>query len=234
VSAGEQAIRRDTGRRFYTAAALLAIVVVFIGFSRTYYLKAWFEAPALPLLTHVHGAVMTTWFVLFVVQTWLVSTRRVSLHRKLGTFGAVVAGLIVALGSAVAIRATARDAVQDAQALYFLVIPLGDLLAFAAMIAAALALRRRPAFHKRLMLLGSIAILPAAVGRFPIEPNTPVVFFGIPDLLIVLAAAYDTWKQGRLHPAFLWGGLFVIASHPLRLLFARTDLWTDFARWATG
>jgi len=91
VSAGEQAIRRDTGRRFYTAAALLAIVVVFIGFSRTYYLKAWFGAPALPLLTHVHGAVMTTWFVLFVVQTWLVSTRRVSLHRKLGTFGAVVA-----------------------------------------------------------------------------------------------------------------------------------------------
>ena len=66
------------------------------------------------------------------------------------------------------------------------------------------------------------------------EPNGPLVFFGLPDLLIVAAAAYDTWRHKRLHPAFLCGGLFVILSHPLRMLLAGTDLWKHFAAWVTA
>jgi hypothetical protein len=234
VSGSEGTIRPGPERRFYVVAALAALAIVFIGFARTYYLKAVFGTPQLPLLPHVHGVIMTSWFLLFVVQAWLVATRRVRIHRKLGVAGAVLAVLILVVGTMVAIRAAARDvATQGRDSLYFLVIPLGDLVAFAGTVGAALWLRRRPQFHKRLMLVGSIAILPAAVGRFPIEPNTPLLFFGIPDLLIVTAAAYDTWKHKRLHPAFLWGGLFVILSHPLRMLFARTDAWMSFAAWVT-
>jgi hypothetical protein len=53
-------------RRFYAGMSGLALCVVLVGFARTYYLKGLFGAPSLPLLLHVHGAVMTTWFVLFV------------------------------------------------------------------------------------------------------------------------------------------------------------------------
>jgi hypothetical protein len=234
VGASGETIRPGKDRRFYVGAALVALLVVFVGFSRSYYLKALFGTPALPLLPHVHGVIMTSWFVLFLVQTWLVSTRRVTVHRTLGKGGAVLVALILIIGTMVAIRAAARDRLTHDDALYFLVIPLGDLVAFAGTVGTALWLRRKPQFHKRLMLVGSIAILPAAVGRFPIEPNGPLVFFGIPDALIILAAAYDTWRHERLHPAFLWGGLFVIASHPLRMLVAGTDAWTRFAGWLTS
>src|SRR5262245_11795103 len=57
--------RRSAGRGLYTWAALAAVVVVFAGFSRTYYLKSVFGTPALTTLVHLHGVVMTLWFTLF-------------------------------------------------------------------------------------------------------------------------------------------------------------------------
>jgi len=46
---------------------------------------------------------------------------------------------------------------------------------------------------------------------------------------IVLAGGSGT----RLHPATLWGGLFVLVSQPLRLLLTQTSAWTAFATWLT-
>ena len=51
------------------------------GFARTYYLKELYATPALPILLHIHGAVMTLWYVLFIVQVRLVAAHRVALHR---------------------------------------------------------------------------------------------------------------------------------------------------------
>jgi hypothetical protein len=79
------------------------------GFARTYYLKFAFGTPALPWLLHVHGALMTSWFALFFVQVNLIAARRVVLHRRLGVAGAVLAGLIVVVGIAVALHGAARD-----------------------------------------------------------------------------------------------------------------------------
>jgi hypothetical protein len=41
--------------------------------------------------------------------------------------------------------------------------------------------------------------------------------------------AFDTIRHRRLHPAFLWGGLFLILMQPLRLVLAPTDAWISFA-----
>ena len=58
---------------FFPLMAVAMMVVVFIGFSRTYYLKSYFDTPSLTPLRIVHGAVFTTWMVLFIVQTGLVA-----------------------------------------------------------------------------------------------------------------------------------------------------------------
>src|SRR3546814_12555921 len=60
-------------RRLYAAAAVVALALVFAGFARTYYLRSAFDGPPLTLLLYVHGAVMTSWFVLFIVQARLVA-----------------------------------------------------------------------------------------------------------------------------------------------------------------
>jgi len=52
------------GDRFYAWVVVGAALIVFIGFARTYFLKGIFNTPRLPLLLHLHGAVLTLWFVL--------------------------------------------------------------------------------------------------------------------------------------------------------------------------
>jgi hypothetical protein len=120
--------------------------------------------------------------------------------------------------------------------LVFLVIPLFDILVFAILVTAALYYRRRSDIHKRLMIIATIAILPPAIGRLHfafIRANGPPAFFGLADLILLACIFYDVVSHRRLHPAYLWGGLLLIASHPLRLLLGGTGVWLAFARWLT-
>src|SRR5262249_10181385 len=103
---------------------------------------------------------------------------------------------------------------------------------FAVLVGAGLLNRRRSPTHKRLMLVATIAILPAAIARIPLDfIDGPLAFFGLADLLLVLCVAYDTIAHRRLHPAYLWGGLLLILSHPLRLRLGATAAWHSFAQW---
>ena len=229
----------DRGRarsRFYPWIALTACLIVLIGFSRTYYLKTAFGTAELPPLRHIHGLVMTLWFVLFFVQTTLVAKGRTDLHRRLGVLGALWAMLVVVVGVITAIDAGRRGASPGPPALMFLVVPLGDMVIFTILVGTGLAFRRRSDIHKRLMLVGTLSMLPAAIARIPlavVQANRPLVPFGLTDIIILTCVAYDTWTHRRLHPAFAWAALLVVASHPLRFMLAQTDAWMRFATWVT-
>src|SRR4029453_16999716 len=111
-------------------------------------------------------------------------------------------------------------------------IPLGDMFIFAVLIGTALYFRRKFDVHKRLMLLAAGNILVPAIARIPlkfIETGGPLAFFGLADLCLLACVAFDTIKHRRLHPAFLWGVLFITLSQPLRLIFAGTELWLNIA-----
>lgn len=226
--------RSAKDRRLYTWIALLFPLLVFVGFAKTYYLKGFFGTPALPGgLVHLHGIVMTAWVALFVVQIWLVASRRTKLHQRLGIWGAVLASLVFVIGFATGIDAAARgSAPPGIQPLQFLIVPLGDMFLFAVLIGTALYFRRRMDIHKRLMLLGAVNLFPPAIARIPlgfIQTGGPLAFFGLTDLFLLGFVAFDTARNRRLHPAFLWGGLLIILSHPLRIVLAGTDLWVRFA-----
>jgi hypothetical protein len=88
------------------------------------------------------------------------------------------------------------------------------------------------AIHKRLMLLASLSLLTAAIARIPLQfilTGGPLVFFGLTDLLIFGFVVFDTVKNRRLHPAFLWGTLLIVVSQPVRLLLSGTEAWMQFA-----
>jgi hypothetical protein len=225
---------RTRDRRLAVAIAVFVPLVAFIGFARSYYLKAFFGFPPLPsLLVHIHGVVMTAWVALFSVQVGLVASHRTRLHMKLGILGSALALLVFVLGILTSLAAAARgSAIPGWEPLRFLVIPLGDMLAFGALVGGALYYRRKMEIHKRLMFLSALNLLPAAVARIPldfIQSNGALAFYGLPDLCVVAVVAYDTIKQGRLHPAYFWGALLLIASHPLRIMLAGTDIWLRLA-----
>src|SRR5436305_1082517 len=100
-------------RRFYAGMALVMLASVFLGFARTYFLKAWFPeaahlAPPEPFFFYVHGVCFTAWFVLLVMQALLVANRRIDLHRTVGWFGVGLAAAVVAAGTMGALIAARR------------------------------------------------------------------------------------------------------------------------------
>jgi len=185
----------------------------------------------------VHGAVMTSWVLLVVVQIWLVASRRTKVHQRLGIAGALLAILVVIIGIATAVQAAARGASPGPPALQFLVVPLIDMVLFSIFVGTALYFRRRLEIHKRLMLLAAATPLTAAVARIPfnfIFTGGPLVFFGLTDLCLIAFVLIDTFKHRKLHPVFLWGTILFIASQPLRLMLAGTNTWMQFATWLTA
>ena len=220
-------------RRFYVGMALLIALTVFAGFSRTYFLKAHYGTPALSLLLHIHGLVFTTWVLFLVAQTTLVASGRTYIHRRMGVAGAVLAVLVVVLGTMTAIlRVKGGSApIPGVSGQSFLAIPLFDMVLFAGLVGTALYFRRRLETHKRLMLLGTIALLAAPIARFHL--GGPPTFFGLSDLFIVVMVGYDLLTLRKVHPATLWGGLAIVASQPLRLMISGTPAWLAFAGWLT-
>jgi hypothetical protein len=218
--------------------AIAITITVFAGFSRSYFLKAWYGTPELSRLLHVHGLVFTTWVLFFLAQTTLVASGKTYLHRRMGIGGAVLAALVLIVGTTVAImrvKSGKASPIPGVPALAFLAIPLFDMIVFAILVGTALYFRRRLEAHKRLMTLAMISLLAAPIARlhFPLLPPGPPTFFGLADLFIVALLVYDLVTRRKVHPATVWGGLLVVASQPLRLVIAGTPAWMAFAGWLT-
>lgn len=231
--------RRAT-RRFYLLVAILFPLIVLAGFARTYYLKEIFGTPPLSsLLVHLHGLLMTTWVALFIAQVWFISSKRIRLHQRLGYLGVALAVTIIPVGVLTAINAAkygSASAPPDIPPLSFLVVPVFDMVVFAILFGAAVYYRKRPANHKRLMLLTVLNFLPPAIARIPlafVAAAGPLVFFGVPDILAIVFIVTDTWLERKINKVFLAGTILLIASHPLRLILGGTGTWMSFAEWLT-
>ena len=240
---------RQRERRFYTGMALVMLAAVFLGFSRTYFLRPWFPeaahlAPREPYFYYVHGVCLTAWFLLLMIQPFLVAKRRVDLHRKLGWVGVGLAVAVVAVGVLGALIAASRPGGfigVPGPPLRFLVVPLADLALFAVFIVLAVLQRRDTQSHKRFMLLASIGLLDAAVVRWPLGDMAAEVgglmltrTDVLVDLFVVPIVVWDVVSRGRVHTVTLLGGVAIIASQPLRILLSETNAWLSFAQWAVG
>ena len=225
-------------RRLFAGVAGGLALLVLVGFAQTYYLKVLFRTPPLPLLLHVHGIVMTAWIVLFAVQVRLIAAHRADLHRQLGVVGAVVAGMVLAMGVPVALSQGRLHLIKNdtpiEPALVFLPIPLGILLLFATFVTAAILLRRRAAYHKRFMALSCLSIVLPGLDRLPlqfIENADRWVLYGLNDACIALCFAYDALRHRRVHPAWVWGSATFLGIQILTLTLRNTQTWLRIAGW---
>jgi hypothetical protein len=234
ASASVRARRRD--HRFFTGMAVALGLTAFVGFAPTYYLRGLGDYPPLPALVHVHGVVLTGWLLLFIAQPSLVAAHRTDLHRRLGVAGAVLAVLVLVVGWLTAIEGARRGATPPGgpPPLAFLSVPIGTIIVFAILVGTGLALRAQREVHKRLMLLGTIAAITPAIARFRYYGfGGPKVAIGGTCAFVLVCMLYDKLSHGRVHPAFLWGGLFAMLTLPARFAIGATDLWQSFALWLT-
>lgn len=243
-SAHQEHIRRE--HMFFTGMSVVLLATVFAGFAPTYYLLNQLHGTLvggkpgglnLTPLVHVHAIAFSAWMLLFVAQTTLIATGRLGWHRNLGIAGALLAVAMVVLGLMVAVEGSRlghRPPMVDKYT--FLIIPMVNALMFGTFVAAGIWVRSRSAYHKRFMLLATLSLLTPAIVRMnlPVLPPGPIGAFIVNDALLLAIWAWDWFSNGRIHRVLLWGGVAFIASQPLRIMFAQTDLWITFAKGLIG
>ena len=184
------------------------------------------ENPPAAWVVHVHAVVFTIWLLLLSAQVLLVVGDRVALHRRLGWFAAGWICLMAFLGTWAAMAAKAPVAAGPASP-QFLSLQMGALVAFLALAAWGIAVRRNPAAHKRIMILSTVAILGPGYGRlaawiWPNEPRSTLVWFfwnyGANVLLLALMAVWDTWR-GRLMRQFVTAAVGLLAVEYFQVCF---------------
>src|SRR6476620_1715157 len=189
---------------YFVAFAVVFAAIVLIGFSRTFFLPMARGTLAKPLIVHLHGAFFFTWTGLLFTQAVLAATKRLRLHRKVGSIAGWLVLPMVLLGTIVATRDTVHDfkAGDGDAALSFYYGELADLAMFGLLAGGAMLLRHKPDYHKRWVILGSLGLIGAAVGRIPeISAFFLFIFIG----LIASVAAYDIASRRTVHRATLIG-----------------------------
>ncbi len=173
-----------------------------------------------PLIVHVHAVAFVGWLVLLTVQVLLIRRGRHEIHRKLGAWGAALAGIMVVLGPATAIYMQRYHFGTSDSDPAFLAVQLTDILAFAGLVLFAIALRRESAAHKRLILLATLYISDAGFARFLGDGVHGLLGDGFfpfmagaylaNDLLVLALGAYDLITRRRLHPAYVAGAVWTL------------------------
>jgi len=223
---------------FFAGMAAVALIVVLVGFARTYFLAGMFRAPLPNLLVHIHGAAFTLWIILFLTQISLVTVHRVDLHRRLGLLGFVLALMMIVLGTMTVSDRLARhliqpgtDTVEEVRAFY--AVPLGDMLTFSTFVYFAYRYRFQPAAHKRLMWFATLSLLDAGFDRWPIfNPySLPVVNLISFTPLLLLLIGYDWWSTGKVQRVTIWSAIFLVFMQQIRHPLGHTGAWQSFAAW---
>jgi len=235
ISVVDQA-RRD--RVFYTGMAIVALLVVIVGFSPSFFLATMNEdsKPLAPIF-HIHGAFFTLWMLFYLNQNLLIARGRLGAHKRLGQLGVLLGFLLIIFAFVVTVYAGRQGfngplgAFPDPR--QALAIPFFDMFVFAPLFIAALIYRDRPQVHKRLMLLATVGgLLAAAISRAPLFVGNGQRQMLLYLALILAGPVYDLVTRRRIHPAYLIGLIPpLLLLTQVRLAIGASAPWQRFAGW---
>ncbi|WP_139226902.1 hypothetical protein [Sphingomonas sp. OK281] len=206
-------------RRFFLGMAIAIAVTVIFGFTLNAARMHW-TFLELPGQVHLHAAAFLAWILLYVVQNWLIVRGSIVRHRQLGVLGAIIAALMVVLGIVTTVAAVQQHRVPPFfPPGVFLVLDVLGILGFGILTAWAIALRKQAAWHKRLMLCGTILVMSPALGRILPMPLlgqfAPLAVFASMAVYVIVGMIFDLRLRGRIHPAYYWGGGVLVVTNVL-------------------
>jgi hypothetical protein len=235
--------------QFYVRMAVVCVAVALAGFAPTYWMPLLRGTLDVPPLTHVHALFFYGWLLLFLRQTMLAASGRIARHRELGVAGVALATGMCFVGLGMTITSLTRMLALGGgdSARAFAIVSVSAVVLFAGLFAAAIVNVKKPEIHKRLMLLTTVSMLQAGIGRWFLLFLAPARVAGAPfvqppvavtllpalvnDLLIVAAMIHDRRERGRVHPAYWWGAAAVVAVQVLRVPLSTTHAWMRVTDW---
>ena len=209
--------------------------LVLYGFSHTVDEDVIHPTRPQPVILYIHAAVFTSWLLLLVFQTALVTVRNLRLHRRLGWLGLGLGILMILVGLAT-IQIMGRVQVErlGPDAGMFIYRPIEDILYFAVAFGLAIKWRKRPDLHRRLIVLAACAVTPPGISRIPGIHSLSMVYLAT-DLLVLSAILHDLVTLGRVLPVYRWGLAIAVAGQSalLLILSKQPAPFVEFARFVT-
>lgn len=203
------AIKRGRGfkadQNYFTGFTITLAILIIFGFVQ-FAMRGFVDVRKVPVLTHLHGAFMVAWLGLAVAQNVLINRDELALHRMLGWLAAALVAGIAVMGVAVGFSAVAGNRVPPFFShSYFLALTMIEPIAFAAVVAWGVSLRRKTQWHRRAMLGANVIILEPALGRLLPMPLMggwgEWVILLLQLLVLSILASHDRKVLGKVHPA---------------------------------
>jgi hypothetical protein len=217
---------------FHIGLAVLMSVIAVLGFWPFYARLFTGQVASAHPLIYLHAAVFNGWLVLLIAQTWFVHSRRVATHRRVGKFGIGFGALVLLAGIASTFLLPAVNVTTGAMSLDeaagFLVLPIGDMLLFAAFFIPAILTRRDREKHRRYMILAAVALIFPGAARFAF-PAGPVAMLALWLAPLLAAMAHDLWVNRRVHRIY-WIGLAVFVVGFARVGLMQAEFWLRIGR----
>jgi len=219
-----------SGNSFYKVMGVILLAIVISGFGSLALLRG-LSPLELPLLFHLHAIIYLTWFGLFIYQASLIGSNNRALHMTLGKLSVAIV-IIMLITAAVMAKGTYGRGISPIPNIsieQFMAFPVFDLAGLVVFYTLALANRSNAEFHKRAMLLTSIAILDPASSRIGFAlsfPPTPLV---VSLLLLGAIIWHDRKVLSRVHFITWFGLAWVFLRLGFVFGFGSTDLWSDMA-----
>ena len=236
VGSSRQRRRRRPLRFFFIFMVAVSIAILALAFVPEFIAYAHGAFPIAPIL-HVHAAIMVAWVAAFAAQAYLGAKGKIVQHQRAGRIAFVIGWLAWASMVFVEWRAMLVHPLPDSLPPYdeFLAGPY-IYLTFPVFLAWAYHERRRPMWHKRLMLFALFLSLGAAVQRYVWLPMTDsragywaIAAFSDVALLLPLVAFDLVTLRGRLHPATVRGMAVLFGAQALMLSLWGSFAWRQFA-----
>lgn len=162
----------------------------------------------------------------FILQSALVRTHNVKVHRKLGWIGAGLGAVMVPLGFTIAIIMGRFDSRQLHQSNpTFLSIPFYDMIAFGALLSLAIYWRRKPYLHRPLLFMATCCLLDAPIGRSDFL-FYHYLFYPCLDLVMLFGVVRDLMIHRRVAAVYRYALPILIAGQAFAVY-----LWHGSPTW---
>ena len=201
--------------KFFLRGAILMAITIVAAFSFQYLMGR--STFASPVRVHAHAFFFMGWVVIYVLHNVFVATGRISLHRRLGWIAAAWVAPMVVMGFVVTVTMVRLGTVPFFfRPLQFLIFDPMAVLTFAGLTIAAVVLRRRTEWHRRLHFCAMTILLTPAFGRLLplplLQPWSWEAAYATSMLFPLVGAWLDVRRSGRVHPAWNWGIATIVAT----------------------
>lgn len=215
------------------------LLIAFLGFIPNYFFDAEKPLQTFGFYTHFHAIMMGIWFIILIVQPFLIRAKKREIHKLIGKFTYVFFPALI-LSMILLVHFSLNLEQKPVPGISFY-IPLKDVLVMVPCFILAMYYRKKPLYHARFIIGTSIQMiepgLVRAIGNMTsgIE-NFPryIVTLILVDILLAILIYKDRNQKSGRWIFFLIAGMVLSIQIGVFAGIHKLDFFVNFMNWFIG